>query len=326
MAKKQIHQAEEARDAPSRRCRHPHRRRIGHARPEGPHRGLSDGGRRRADHQGRRDRRQGDRARGPDAGHRRPARPRGREAHREGSAGDGTTTATILARALVREGAKAVAAGMNPMDVRRGIDLAVAEVVDEIGKRSKRVKTREEITQVATVAANNDPQVGDMISQAMEEVGERGVITIEEAAGIETELDVVEGMNFDKGYVSPYFVTNAERMTVELDDVYVLVHQEKLTSMQALLPVLEQGRPDRQAALHHRRGRGWRGAGDPGGQPAARRAQGCGSQGPGLRRPAQGHAGGHRRAHRRPGGQRGGRHQAGERHARPCWARPSGSR
>ena len=158
----------------------------------------------------------------------------------EKDAGDGTTTATVLARALVREGTKAVAAGMNPMDVRRGIDHAVDAVVEEIGKRSKRVKTREEITQVATVAANNDPVVGDMISQAMEEVGERGVITIEEAAGIDTELDVVEGMNFDKGYVSPYFVTNAERMTVELDDAYVLVHQEKLTSMQELLPVLEK--------------------------------------------------------------------------------------
>ena len=160
--------------------------------------------------------------------------------HTEKAAGDGTTTATILARALVHEGAKAVAAGMNPMDLRRGIDLAVAEVVGEIGKRSKRVKTRDEIRQVATVAANNDPVVGDMISQAMEEVGERGVITIEEAAGIDTELDVVEGMNFDKGYVSPYFVTNAERMTVELEDVYVLVHQAKLTSMQGLLPVLDQ--------------------------------------------------------------------------------------
>ena len=160
--------------------------------------------------------------------------------HTEKSAGDGTTTATILARALAREGAKAVAAGMNPMDLRRGIDRAVDAVVEEIGKKSKRVKTREEITQVATVAANNDPVVGDMISQAMEEVGERGVITIEEAAGIDTELDVVEGMNFDKGYVSPYFVTNAERMTVELDDAYVLVHQEKLTSMQELLPVLEK--------------------------------------------------------------------------------------
>ena len=160
--------------------------------------------------------------------------------HTEKVAGDGTTTATILARALVREGSKAVAAGMNPMDVRRGIDLAVAAVVEELGKRSKRVKTREEIRQVATVAANNDPQVGDMISRAMEEVGERGVITIEEAAGIETELDVVEGMNFDKGYVSPYFVTNAERMTVELDDTYILLHQDKLSSMQGLLPVLEQ--------------------------------------------------------------------------------------
>ena len=158
----------------------------------------------------------------------------------EKDAGDGTTTATVIARALVHEGAKAVAAGMNPMDVRRGMDLAVGAVVEEIGKRSKRVKTREEITQVATIAANNDPRVGDMISQAMEEVGQRGVITIEEAAGIETELDVVEGMNFDKGYVSPYFVTNAERMTVELDDAYILLHQAKLTSMQGLLPVLEK--------------------------------------------------------------------------------------
>ena len=162
----------------------------------------------------------------------------------EKAAGDGTTTATVLARALVREGARAVAAGMNPMDVRRGIDLAVAAVVDEIGKRARRVKTREEITQVATVAANNDPEVGDMISRAMEEVGQRGVITIEEATGIETELDVVEGMNFDKGYVSPYFVTNAERMTVELDDAYILVNQDKLTTMQGLLPVLERvGQP-----------------------------------------------------------------------------------
>jgi len=158
----------------------------------------------------------------------------------EKAAGDGTTTATVLARALVREGTKAVAAGMNPMDVRRGIDFAVATVVEEIGKKSKRVKSREEIAQVATVAANNDPQVGDMISRAMEEVGERGVITIEEATGIDTELDVVEGMNFDKGYVSPYFVTNAERMTVELDDPYILVHQQKLSSMQGLLPVLER--------------------------------------------------------------------------------------
>ena len=158
----------------------------------------------------------------------------------EKAAGDGTTTATVLARALTREGAKAVAAGMNPMDLRRGVDLAVSMVVDEIGKQSKRVKTSEEIIQVATVAANNDPEVGAMISRAMEKVGERGVITIEEATGVETELDVVEGMNFDKGYISPYFVTNAERMAVELDDPYILLHQEKLSSMQGLLPVLEQ--------------------------------------------------------------------------------------
>ena len=158
----------------------------------------------------------------------------------EKTAGDGTSTATVLARAITREGAKAVAAGMNPMDLRRGVEQAVETVVAEIAKQAKKVKTREEIAQVATVAANNDPGVGEMISRAMEEVGERGVITIEEATGIETELNVVEGMNFDKGYVSPYFVTNAEKMTVELDAPYILLHQEKLSGMQGLLPVLEQ--------------------------------------------------------------------------------------
>ncbi len=162
-------------------------------------------------------------------------------------AGDGTTTATVLAQAIVREGAKAVAAGMNPMDLKRGVDLAVEAVVEDIKKRSTRVKTNDEIAQVGTISANGDRSIGDMIAKAMERVGNEGVITVEEAKGIETELDVVEGMRFDRGYVSPYFVTNAEKMTVELDDAYVLLHEKKLSGLQPMLPLLEavvqSGRP-----------------------------------------------------------------------------------
>jgi len=157
----------------------------------------------------------------------------------ETEAGDGTTTATILAQAIATEGAKGVTAGMNPMDIKRGIDFAVGVVVSSIGKQSKRVKTQSEIAQVATIAANNNPAVGEMISAAMEEVGEHGVITIEEASGIETELDVVQGMNFDRGFLSPYFVTNTEKMLVELEDPYILIHQEKLTNLQNIIPILE---------------------------------------------------------------------------------------
>ena len=154
-------------------------------------------------------------------------------------AGDGTTTATVLAQAIVREGSKAVAAGMNPMDLKRGIDLAVEAVVEDVKKRSKKVSTNEEIAQVGTISANGDKEIGEMIAKAMQKVGNEGVITVEEAKSLETELDVVEGMQFDRGYISPYFVTNAEKMVTELEDVYVLLHEKKLSGLQAMLPLLE---------------------------------------------------------------------------------------
>jgi chaperonin GroEL len=154
-------------------------------------------------------------------------------------AGDGTTTATVLAQAIVREGAKAVAAGMNPMDLKRGIDLAVEAVVEDLKKRSKKVSTNDEIAQVGTISANGDKEIGEMIAKAMQKVGNEGVITVEEAKSLETELDVVEGMQFDRGYISPYFVTNAEKMIAELEDVYILLHEKKLPGLQAILPLLE---------------------------------------------------------------------------------------
>jgi chaperonin GroEL len=154
-------------------------------------------------------------------------------------AGDGTTTATVLTQAIVREGAKNVAAGMNPMDLKRGIDLAVAAAIEDIKKRSKKVKSSEEIGQVGTISANGDKEIGDMIAKAMQKVGNEGVITVEEAKTAETELDVVEGMQFDRGYLSPYFITNADKMVAELEDVYILLHEKKLSSLQAMLPILE---------------------------------------------------------------------------------------
>ena len=154
-------------------------------------------------------------------------------------AGDGTTTATVLAQAIVREGAKALAAGMNPMDLKRGIDLAVTAVVEDLRKRSKKVSTNAEIAQVGRISANDDQEIGDMIALAMKKVGNEGVITVEEATGLQTELDVVEGMKFDRGYLSPYFVTNAEKLTTELDDPYILLHEKKLPGVQSLLPLLE---------------------------------------------------------------------------------------
>src|SRR6202049_1378581 len=154
-------------------------------------------------------------------------------------AGDGTTTATILAHALVREGVRAVAAGMNPMDLRRGIDLAVAAVVADIAKRAKKVSTNDEIAQVGTISANGDKEIGRMLAEAMKKVGNEGVITVEEAKSLETELDIVEGMQFDRGYISPYFITNADKMRVELEDPYILLHESKLSSLQTLLPILE---------------------------------------------------------------------------------------
>jgi len=154
-------------------------------------------------------------------------------------AGDGTTTATVLAQAIVREGAKAVAAGMNPMDLKRGIDMAVGEAVNAIETRAKKIQSSEEIAQIGTISANGDRSIGEMIAQAMQRVGNEGVITVEEAKTAETELDVVEGMQFDRGYLSPYFVTNAEKMRAELDDPYILIHEKKLSSLQPMLPILE---------------------------------------------------------------------------------------
>ena len=155
-------------------------------------------------------------------------------------AGDGTTTATVLAQAIVREGAKAVAAGMNPMDLKRGIDIAVEAVISELKSRSKVVSSNEEIAQVGTISANGDREIGNMIARAMEKVGKEGVITAEEAKSLSSELEVVEGMQFDRGYTSPYFITNAEKMTCELESPFVLIHEKKLSGLQPLLPVLEQ--------------------------------------------------------------------------------------
>ncbi|MEC9151510.1 MAG: chaperonin GroEL [Pseudomonadota bacterium] len=154
-------------------------------------------------------------------------------------AGDGTTTATILAQAIVREGARAVAAGMNPMDLRRGIEAAVDAVVADLSKRSKKITTNSEIAQVGSISANGDTEVGDMLAKAMDTVGNAGVITVEEAKSLDTDLQVVEGMQFDRGYLSPYFVTNAEKMKVELEDPYILIHETKLSGLQAMLPLLE---------------------------------------------------------------------------------------
>src|SRR5215813_13068753 len=162
-------------------------------------------------------------------------------------AGDGTTTATVLAQAIVREGSKSVAAGMNPMDLKRGIEKAVEAVVADLKKRSKKVKSNEEIGQVGTISANGDKEVGSMIAEAMAKVGNEGVITVEEARSLDTELDVVEGMQFDRGYISPYFITNADKMVAELDEPYILIHEKKLSSLKYLLPLLESvvqsGRP-----------------------------------------------------------------------------------
>jgi chaperonin GroEL len=154
-------------------------------------------------------------------------------------AGDGTTTATVLAAAIVREGAKSVAAGMNPMDLKRGIDLAVAAVIKDIEKRAKKVGSSAEVAQVGTISANGDQNIGKMIAQAMQKVGNEGVITVEEAKSLDTDVEIVEGMQFDRGYISPYFITNAEKMVAELEDAYVLLHEKKLSGLQAMLPVLE---------------------------------------------------------------------------------------
>ena len=162
-------------------------------------------------------------------------------------AGDGTTTAIVLARAIVSEGGKAVSAGMNPMDVKRGVDKAVTALVEELKKRSRKISTQAETAQVGTISANGETDIGEMIAAAMQKVGNEGVITVEEAKGMHTELDIVEGMQFDRGYMSPYFITNADKMTVELDQPYILIHEKKLSGLQVMLPLLEavaqSGRP-----------------------------------------------------------------------------------
>jgi chaperonin GroEL len=155
------------------------------------------------------------------------------------NAGDGTTTATVLAAAIVKEGVKAVAAGMNPMDLKRGIDIAVSAVIEDVKKRSKKVNSSSEVAQVGTISSNGDSAIGKMIADAMQKVGNEGVITVEEAKSLDTEVEIVEGMQFDRGYLSPYFITNAEKMIAELEDVYILLHEKKLSQLQAMLPVLE---------------------------------------------------------------------------------------
>ena len=218
-------------------------------------------------------------------------------------AGDGTTTATVLAAAIVKEGAKAVAAGMNPMDLKRGIDLAVEAIVEELKKNSKKVTSNDEIAQVGTISANGDQEIGRFLAEAMKKVGNEGVITVEEAKSLETELDVVEGMQFDRGYISPYFITNADKMRVEMEDPYILINEKKLSALQRTAAAARGRGADRQAAADRGRGRRRRGARHARGQQAARRPQGRGREGAGLRRSPQGHAAGHRRPDRRPGDQ-----------------------
>jgi chaperonin GroEL len=218
-------------------------------------------------------------------------------------AGDGTTTATVLAQAIVREGSKAVAAGMNPMDLKRGIDMAVASVVEDIKKNSRKVSTNAEIAQVGTISANDDREIGEMIAQAMEKVGNEGVITVEEAKSLETELDIVEGMQFDRGYLSPYFVTNAEKMVAELENPHVLLFEKKLSGSPGDPPLARSGGAERQSAADRRRGHRGRGAGNTRRQQITWRSQGRGGEDPGLRRPAQVDARGHRDPDRRSGDQ-----------------------
>ena len=215
-------------------------------------------------------------------------------------AGDGTTTATVLAQAIFREGAKNVVAGANPMELKRGIEKAVEVIVAELKKLSKPVSGAA-IAQVGTISANSDDTIGKIIAEAMEKVGKDGVITVEEAKSMETSLEVVEGMQFDRGYLSPYFVTDPERMEVVLENPVILIHEKKISSMKDLLPLLEQVARAGRPARDHRGRRRRRSAGDPRGQQAARHAVGRGREGAGLRRSPQGDARRHRDAHGRQG-------------------------
>ncbi len=203
-------------------------------------------------------------------------------------AGDGTTTATVLAQAIFSEGLKLVEAGANPMLLKSGIDAAVAVVVGEVKKLSTPTKDKATIAQVGTISANGDTDIGNMLAEAMEKVGKEGVITVEEAKGMDSQLDVVEGMQFDRGYLSPYFVTNTEKMEVELEDVFILISEKKVSSLHDMLPVLEAVAKDGRPAARHRRGHRGRGARHARRQQAARPAQGRGGQGARLRRSPQG--------------------------------------
>ena len=209
-------------------------------------------------------------------------------------AGDGTTTATVLAQAIVREGLKAVAAGMNPMDLKRGIDLATANVVESIKKASRKVADTAEVAQVGTISANGEVEIGRQIAEAMQKVGNEGVITVEENKGLETETEVVEGMQFDRGYLSPYFVTNADKMIVELEDCLILLHEKETVEPAADGAAAGTGDPVAKAAADHFRRRRGRGFGHAGRQQAARRSEDRGRQGSGFRRSSQGDAAGHR--------------------------------
>ncbi len=223
------------------------------------------------------------------------------------------------------KGRKAVVAGMSPMQLKRGIDMAVGTIVDNVRKRSRKVSTNEEIAQVATISANGDVEIGRMLAEAMQKVGNEGVITVEEAKSLATELEVVEGMQFDRGYISPYFITNAEKMMAEFEDPYILIHEKKLSSLQNLLPLARKDRAVGPAAGHHCRRRRRRGAGHPGGQPLARWSQSGGGEGAWLWRSSQGDARGHRDRDRRPGDLRGARDRARQGHARHAGARPPGA-
>ena len=228
------------------------------------------------------------------------------------TAGDGTTTATVLAEAIYREGLKFVTSGANPIGIQRGINKAVEAAVGQLDKITKKVKDKDEINQVAAVSANWDFEIADKIADAMDKVGKDGTITVEEAKSIETTLEVVEGMQFDKGYLSPYFVTSAETMEAKLEDAYILNYEKKISSLKDLLPLLEKAAHARQTAAHHRRRSRRRSARDPGREQAAWHVERLRREGAGLRRPPQVHDGRHRRPHRRQVHQRRPRHQAGK--------------
>ena len=236
-------------------------------------------------------------------------------------AGDGTTTATVLAQAIVRQGLKNVAAGANPLALKRGIERAVDQVVEHIREQSKEISGKDQIARVATISAG-DEEIGDVIADAIEKVGKDGVVNVEEGQTFGMDLEFTEGMQFDKGYISPYMVTDQERMEAVLEDPYILIANQKIGSVRDLLPGARAGHPVRPPAADHRRGRRGRGPRDARGEQAARHLHRRRRQGPGLRRPPQAHARGHRDPHRRRGHHRGDGPQAREHPALAARPRP----